>query len=75
MRRLAGIVVTTIAIFGSLGPLATTALARPKDKSTDNHHCRRADAGGHTNQETAVIPGRLCTPPTIVVGALRRVPR
>lgn len=75
MRRLAGIVVTTIAIFGSLGPLATTASARSKDRSSDKELCRRTDTGGQRGQEAALVPGRLCTQPTTVVGALRRPPR
>ena len=75
MRRLAGIVVATIAIFGSLGPLVTAASAKPRDKSSVKQHTRRTDAAVNTGEESALIPGLACARPTIVAGVLRRVPR
>ncbi len=41
MQRLAGLVVSTIAIVGALSPVAVLAKAKPSAGSKDQHDCRQ----------------------------------
>lgn len=41
MQRLAGLVVSTIAILGALSPVAVLAKAKPSADSKDLHDCRQ----------------------------------
>lgn len=47
MQRLAGLVVSTIAIVGALSPVAVLAKVKPSAGSKDQHDCRQL-RGGNT---------------------------
>ncbi len=74
MRRLAGIVVTTITVFGTLVPLSATAATKPRDRAHDRHDCRQTGAKGSYVCDKGPFVGKTFDSRKGLVDALRQAP-
>lgn len=62
MRKLAGLVVTTFAVLGTLVPLSATGAPKPRGKSHDKHDCRQTGPKGGEVCETVSATEHLPKP-------------